>query len=287
MKVLTLVITFLSGISSIYAQTGDSVLPAKKIAPWFVERFKLTAGGFYVVNKTNIQVGVTGMNGTDIDFEKDLGINREVGTFLADFQWRISRRSRITLNYYNIKRSSNHILDKDIVFNGNTFQINTSVNSFFNTAIYQFSYGYAILEKPTYEAGLFIGTHILGTNAGITVNGANAGTATNNDFGFTAPLPDLGVWGDYAISKRFAINMDVSYFALTLNDKTGRLLGFNFTFIYKLVKQLDLSLGYTGLDFKVDVNKKDATGNFKWGYNGPALAVNFSFGKKSWTHPHE
>ncbi len=286
MKILALSLTLITCILSAYSQSKDSA-SHKKIAPWFVERFKLTAGGFYVINKTNILVGVTGMSGTDIDFEKDLGFNKEVGTFLADFQWRISQRSRFSFNYFKIKRSSTHTLNKNIVFDGNTYQINSTVNSFFNTAIYQFSYGYAILSKPTYEAGVFIGTHIVGANAGIALNGANAGVATNNDFGFTAPLPDLGVWGGVAVSRRFAINLDLSYFALTLNDKTGRLLGYNITFTYKLIKQLDLSLGYTGLDFKVDVTKKDAIGNFKWGYNGPALAVNFSFGKKSWTHPHE
>jgi hypothetical protein len=284
MKVLIPVFALILNISSGYAQSPDSVKSKKIVLPWFVERFKFSAGAFYVVNNTNIKVQATGYSGTDIDFEKDLGINREVGTFLADFQWRISRRSRITLNYYNVNRSSNHTLNRDIVFNGNTYLANTSVNSFFNTTIYQFSYGYAILSKPKYEAGVFIGTHVLEANAGISINDANAGQTVKTNFGFTAPLPDLGIWGGYAISKRFAVNMDISYFALTLENKTGRLLAFNLNFTYKLIDELDLTIGYTGLDFKVDVTRKDATGNFKWGYNGPAITFNYSFGKKSWTH---
>jgi hypothetical protein len=283
MKAFVLLSILLICISSARTQTPDSTLSGKKRAPWFVERFKLSAGGFYVINKTNIQVGTNNMAGTDIDFEKDLGMNKEVGTFLADFQWRISRRSRVTLNYYNINRSANHTLSKDISFDGNTYPVDASVHTFFNTTIYQFSYGYAILSKPTYEAGLFIGTHIVGAKAGISSDGANPGIV-NGNFGFTAPLPDLGVWGGWAINKRLALNMDLSYFALTANNTSGRLLAFNLTCTYKLVKQLDLTLGYSGLDFKVDATKKDVTGNFKWGYNGPVLAVNFSFGKKSWTH---
>jgi hypothetical protein len=302
MKVLIPAIAFFLNISFIYAQKSDSVVSerhgdsvitaqpvdsakSKKIVlPWFVERFKFSAGAFYVINKTNIQVEAQGINGSEIDFEKDLGINRELATFLANFQWQISRRSRITLNYYNVSRSSDHTLQKDIVFNGNTYYANTNVQSFFNTTIYQFSYGYAIFSKPKYEAGVFIGTHILEANAGISLDGMNAGQTVKTDFGFTAPLPDLGIWGAFAVSNRFAINADISYFALTLNNKSGRLLAFNLNFTYKLVKELDLTLGYTGLNFKVDVVRKDATGNFKWGYNGPAIAFNYSFGKKSWTH---
>jgi len=291
MKGSALVMFFLSAILYGRAQESDSVNAKKEtkadkiVLPWFVERFEISAGGLYIINKTNIQVAVNGNDATSIDAEKDLGINKEAGTFIANFQWRISRRSRVTLNYYNIKRNSNHTLQKDITFEDNTYYANSSVSTFFNTAIYQFAYGYAILSKPKYEAGVFVGTHIVGATSGISLNGVTNGIAVSNNFGFTAPLPDIGLWGGYAISDRFAINADVSYFSLTLNNNTGRLLAFNLTFTYKLIKQLDLSLGYSGLDFKVNTTKKNVTGNFKWGYNGPALSVNFSFGKKNWSHP--
>jgi len=285
MRVISAVVILFSIISVGYAQKNDSARAKETIVPWFVERFKLSAGGFYVVNKTNIQVGINGDDATPIDAERDLGLNKEVGTFLANIQWRISRRSRVTMNYYNVKRSSNHTLKKDIIFNDNTYPVNSSVYTFFNTAIYQFSYGYAILSKPAYEAGVFIGTHIVGANSGISLNGTTSGAAVSNNFGFTAPLPDIGLWGGFATSNRFAINADVSYFALTTNHNTGRLLAFNLTFTYRLVKRLDLSLGYSGLDFKVNTTKNNVTGLFKWGYNGPLLAVNFSFGKNNWSHP--
>jgi hypothetical protein len=284
MKTAFLILILLSAGYLSYSQSKDSAQTDKIVLPWFVERFKISAGAIYIVNKTNIRVQLNDASGTDINLEKELGFNKEIGTFLADFQWQISRRSRIALNYYSVRRSSNHTLDKDIIFEGNTYYANSTVHTFFNTTIYQLSYGYAILSKPEYEAGVRVGTHILGANTGISLNDASAGSGVTNSFGFTAPLPDLGLWGAWAISKRLATNMYISYFALTLGNKTGRLFAFNLGFTYKLVDQLDLTLGYTGLDFKVDVVQKKANGNFKWGYNGPALTVNFSFGKKSWTH---
>jgi len=284
MKVLLTLVSFCSVVTSLFSQNKDSLSSHKIVLPWFVERFKISAGAFYVVNKTNVQLSLHDASGTDMDFEKDLGINKEIATFIADFQWQISRRSRVAMNYYHINRNSTHTLQKDIIVEGNTYPVNSSVSSFFNTTIYQFSYGYAILSKPTYEAGLTIGTHVLHANTGISLNGVNAGAEIQNDFGFTAPLPDLGFWGAWSMGNRFAMNTSISYFALTLENKSGRLLAFNLNLTYKLIDQLDLTLGYTGLDFKVDVIKTDVTGNFKWGYNGPALTVNFSFGKKSWTH---
>ncbi len=256
-----------------------------KIAPWYVDRFRVSAGFFVPITNTDLTVGVKGgIAGTPINLEKDLGYGSTQLTFLANFQWRISRKSRLNLNYYNIPRSATHTLKRDITFKDSTYHVNSSVNTFFNTAIYQISYGYAILSKPNYELGIMIGTHLVGGKAGISLNGTNGGVSASTDFGFTAPLPDLGIWGGYTFSDRFAVNLDLDYLSLTINNITGSILAYNLLFIYRAMDKLDISLGYSGLNFKVDAVKKGVEGSFKWGYNGPALGVTYAFGKTSWKH---
>jgi hypothetical protein len=280
-SILFYVLFFMNG----YSQDSLNHHTELKIAPWYVERFRLSAGFFVPITNTNLQVGVEGAAaGTPINLEKDLGYNEGQLTFLANFQWRISRRSRVNLNYYNIPRSSTHTLTKDITFKDSTYHVNATINSFFNTAIYQVSYGYAILSKPNYELGVMIGAHIVGAKAGISVNGANVGASESSDFGFTAPLPDLGIWGGYAFNKRMAVNLDVDYLSLTVGNITGSIFAYDILFIYKLTKKLEISAGYSGLNFKVDEVKQKVEANFKWGYNGPALGITYSFGKKSWVH---
>jgi hypothetical protein len=285
MKVVTALFLFVSFFTKSLAQNTDSIPAKPKVAPWYTDRFRLSAGFFLPVTNTDLQVGVQGgYNGTPINLEKDLGVASTQLTFLANFQWRISRRSRLNLNYYNIPRKSTHTLDKDIIFKNDTFRVNSSVNTYFNTAIYQISYGYAILSKPNYELGILIGTHLVGGKAGIAVNGPNVGAEANTNFGFTAPLPDLGLWGGYTFSNRFAVNLDIDYLSLTIGDVTGSIFAYNLLFMYRAMPKLDISLGYSGLNFKVDLVKEHATGNFKWGYNGPALGVTYAFGKTSWGH---
>jgi len=158
MKATTLTVIFLISISFSFSQSKDSL-----VAPWWVEKFKLSAGLFVPVNNTKVQVeGKGNAAGTDIDFEKDLGFDASQFTFLANFQWRISRRSRINLAYYDMNRKATHTLQKDITFNDQTYHVNSTVETYFNTAIYQFSYGYAFIEKPTYEVGVLIGAHTVG-----------------------------------------------------------------------------------------------------------------------------
>jgi hypothetical protein len=269
----------------IYSGINDTVPQTMKRTPWLVERFRLRAGLFVPINNTNVKVsGLGGDPGTDINLENVLGFSRAIGTFLANFQWQISRRSKLNAVYYNIARSSTYTLKNDIVFDSTTFLANSSVNAFFNTAIYRIAYGYSILAKPNYEVGIFVGTHTVGFSTGISTQGNNTGINKSTDFKFTAPLPDLGLWGSYVLSSRFALSLDASYLALTIDGTNGRVFSYNLQFLYKLLSRLDVSLGFTGLNFKVTKNIKSAEGAFAWGYNGPSLSVIYSFGKNNWEH---
>ncbi len=284
MKVILSIAAVVFAISHTLGQDAATAGSTEvKQAPWFVEKFKVSIGTFLPVSNTNINVDIKGgVAGQEIDFEKDLGFNQTQLTFQADFQWRISRRSRVNLNYYNIPRKSTYNIQKDIIFNDIVYPVSASINSYFNTAIYQISYGYAILAKPRYEFGVLIGTHLVGGEVGMAINNPNGSISGSSDFGFTAPVPDLGIWGGYAFSDRFAVNLEFTYLALTLGDVTGRILSYNALFVYRATGKLDVALGYSGLNFAVDVYKTNAEGHFKWSYNGPSLGVTYAFGKKAW-----
>ena len=255
-----------------------------KQAPWFVQRFKVSAGLFIPVNNTNVQVNLQGSSsdGTEIDFEDDLGFEKVTPTILGDFQWRASRRSRFDFSYYLVNRKATHDIERDIIFGEDTFKTNSNVHSFFNTGIYRVSYGYALLSKSKFEAGLLVGVHIVGLKAGINFNGDNLNVAASTDYKLTAPLPDFGIWGGYEFSKRFALNMEADFLSLTVNNISGSIVAYNFVLSYRILEPLHVALGYSGLNFKVDAVKDNLSAHLKWGYNGPSLTATYSFGNKKW-----
>lgn len=73
-----------------------------------------------------------------------------------------------------------------------------------------------------------VGTHILRTEVGINLMGSTAGIGYNDNFDFTAPLLDVGIWGRYAISNKFAINGNISYFSLKVVHISGKIINYNF-----------------------------------------------------------
>ncbi len=286
MKSVSVLILLLLGCLCVNAQS-DTTLPAvekpKATAPWFVQRFKVAAGAFVPVNNTQIEVGSQdGSFGTTIDFENDLGYSKTTGTFLGDAQWRISRRSRLDFSYYHINRNSSHRLERDIEFEDKVYPVNAAAKSYFNTDIFRLSYGYALFSRPRFEAGLLVGVHVVRASVGLSATGTTGNIDLKSDFGFTAPLPDLGIWGGYVIAPRWSINGEVSYLSLKVDNVDGRLINYNIGVMYEVLKNFTLTLGYTGLNFRVDVDKDKYKGFFKWGYNGPSLVAAFAFGKKKW-----
>ncbi|WCT13529.1 hypothetical protein [Mucilaginibacter jinjuensis] len=275
------------------ANTDTTITTYKKVkpvrtVPWFVDKFKLTAGFFAPVNNTNIRVnGTNGKIGTDIDFEDDLGFNKNTSTFLGDFQWRSSSRSRFDFSYYRLDRSSSYQIQKDINFNGNTYNIGAQIDAYFNSNIYRLSYGYAILSKPDYEAGLLIGAHVVRFGIGIAATGNNISGSASTNVGLTAPLPDFGLWGGWTMGKRWAFNAEADYLDVTIDNISGRIIAYNAAVTFRAIKNLTFAAGYTGLNFKVDVDREKLDGELKWGYNGPSVTATFTFGRKGWNVNHE
>lgn len=252
----------------------------KTLDYWHRRRFKLNLGIYFPVNNTEVQVdGSRGNFGTNIDLEDDLGFEKETFSWAGSFQWRISRRSRLDFEYFYLNRESSHTIDREINFGDNTYPINARIYAFFDMQIARLSYGYAFISKPKYEIGAVLGVHTIFGKIGLGLETASNQAEVSDDFDFTAPLPDLGIWGDVVLSKKFGLFANVSYLGVKVEDIKGRIVSTNLSLLYNVYHNFNLTLGYTGMWIRVDVDKERADGFFKWGYHGPMLTAAYTFGK--------
>ncbi|WDF58063.1 hypothetical protein PQ462_15195 [Flavobacterium sp. KACC 22758] len=247
--------------------------------PWHGRRFKATAGAFFPVNNTEVEVnGTNGRIGTDIDFERDLGFQNNTVSFFGTFEWRASRRSRFNLEYFYLKRNSTKTLQKEIEFKDHVYPVNAEVAAFMDNQMIRFAYGYAIVSKPKYELGLLIGAHIMLADVGVGLVGNTVQAQYRDNVNFTAPLPDIGIWGEFVLGRKVGLYANLNYFALKIDDIDGRIVSYNLSVLYNVYQNFSLTAGYTGLNFRVDVARPKIDGFFKWGYNGPTIAATYSFG---------
>jgi len=246
--------------------------------PWHARRFKFTVGAFFPVNNTQVKVGRNGNEGTEVDLEDDLGFAKSSTSFMGTFDWRISRRSRLGLEYFVLNRTASKTLEREITFGDNTYNVNARVSSFFDVQIARIYYGYAFLSKPKYEAGLLIGAHVLFGDVGLRVDAQQASGEYRDNFAFTAPLPDVGIWGEFVLSKRFGLFANANYLAAKVDNISGRIVSYNISVLYNVYQNFSLTAGYNGLNFRIDDKEERVNGFLKWGYNGPTITATYTFG---------
>ncbi|WP_433831917.1 hypothetical protein [Flavobacterium anhuiense] len=248
--------------------------------PWHNRKFKVSAGGFFPVNNTVVKVeGNNGNIGTEIDLENDLGFSKSSASFLGTFDWRISKRSRLGFEYFVLDRTATKTLQRDINFGDHTYPVDGSVRGTFNVQIMRVAYGYAILSKPKYQAGLLVGAHVLFADLGLKLEANTQSVEYHDTFDFTAPLPDIGIWGEFVLGKRWGLYANVNYLAVQINDTDGRIISYGLSVLYNVHQNFSLTAGYTGLNFRVDTIQERLNGFLKWGYNGPTITAVYTFGK--------
>ena len=248
--------------------------------PWHNRRFKVSAGGFFPVNNTVVKVeGNNGNIGTEIDLENDLGFSKSTASFLGTFDWRISKRSRLGFEYFVLDRTATKTLQRDINFGDHTYPVDGRVQGTFNVQIARIAYGYAILSKPKYQAGLLIGAHVLFADLGLRLEANTQSLEYRDSFDFTAPLPDVGIWGEFVLGKRWGLYANVNYLAIKIDETDGRIISYNLSVLYNVVQNFSLTAGYTGLNFRIDTIQDRLNGFLKWGYNGPTITAVYTFGK--------
>jgi len=248
--------------------------------PWHNRRFKVSAGGFFPVNNTVVKVeGNNGNAGTIIDLEDDLGFSKSTVSFLGTFDWRISKRSRLGFEYFVLDRTATKTLQREINFGDNTYEVDGRVRGTFNVQIARIAYGYAILSKPKYQAGLLVGAHVLFADLGLQLVGETQSVEKHDKFDFTAPLPDVGIWGEFVLGNRWGLYANVNYLAVQINDTDGRIISYGLSVLYNVHQNFSLTAGYNGLNFRVDTVQERLNGYLKWGYNGPTITAVYTFGK--------
>ncbi len=246
--------------------------------PWTVSRLSVRLGAFWAINSTDIGIGIDGRKHTSFNFENVLDMNRNTYSGLFNFNARLGKHNRIDFSYYNILRSSKATLEKEIQFGEHDYPVNSSVSAFLNTNVFRLSYGYSFYSNKKIEFGALLGFHVMLFNTGLRLNANTLSLSYKDNVQFTAPLPDIGIWGTYAFAKHWALSTELSYFYMKYKIFDGRILNAALSVQYKISKHWEIDLGYTDFDVRVGLDRKRLSGNFEWNYNGPFLTAVYKFG---------
>jgi hypothetical protein len=244
----------------------------------FDETYKLAIG--YSINEFDTDLSINSRDGSidkEIDLEDTLGFDQNVKLAWARGDWRLADNHRISLAYTQIKRSSDLTSQKDITVDGNKILAGASLSSSVKTHVFDIEYIYSFYKRPNIELGVTAGIYWMNSLADVAGSGnviieGETEEQYINEFSssqrLVAPLPLIGLTGDYAINDRWILRGSARYFAITINDIDGYLLNINLAAEYLFNKHFGAGVSASLFDVRVDHRGIVTYNSLNYRYNG-------------------
>ena len=238
------------------------------------KKFGVSLGVFVIDrnSKTRLDGGNPG-SGTPVDLENDFGLDQSDSVFRMDGYYRFNEKHRLDFSVFNFSRAASKQIEKDIVWDGQLYPIDAVVSSDFELSIYKVAYTWSFMRRDKGYLGLTAGLYV--TDIGTAIAAGSIGQSSANDV--TAPLPVLGLRGQYDFSKNWSFHGSAEIFALEYGDFTGSLYDVYLGVDYQLFKHMAVGVGFNSVQINIGVTKSDFSGDLDWRYDGGLLFFKFEF----------
>jgi hypothetical protein len=240
------------------------------------DRVSISLGGFLLNTSTKIRVDGD-VRGTEIDSDKDLGLN-DSDRFRFDGYWRMTPRQKLRVMYFETNNEANKNLDRDLIFNDTLYPVNLDVHATSKTQVTEVAYEFAFMRRETYELSGSFGIHNLKFTTGLSgeLNGQPLPNLTNTAQA-NGPLPVLGVHGVWRINDKFYFDAMIQYFSIAYDVYDGRVTDYTASVVWQASKHFGVGAGWNNFVTKVDVDGDHFDGSLRWTYGGARIFVTASF----------
>jgi hypothetical protein len=262
---------------SLLAVLGASAAHAEGLDP-LNDRFSLSLGTFMLHTSTQIRVDGTTGRGTQIDSERDLGME-DSDRFRVDGYWRFADRHKVRLLYFDTKNHASKTLQRDVDVGDTVFPVNLTVESTFETRVTELAYEYAFMRGKDYEIAGTVGVHDLhfGLDLSATQSNSTQTAQLARDVNASGPLPVIGLRGIWRFHPNFYFDAQAQFFKISLDPYDGRLDDFTASLVWTPFKHFGFGVGYNEFVTRLDVAADRFNGNLRWRYGGARIFVAGSF----------
>ena len=214
-----------------------------------------------------------------IDAENDLNFDDSLGVARLGGHWRFADRHRLFFGYYNLNRDSTATLSRNIgpisipaLGINDTILAGSNVRAETNWDVYIIGYGYSFYKTETAEITGKVGFNVANISASLTgtlnLAGGGVASAAGNSSDVTAPLPVLGISGEWAFAPRWKLIGSIGGFKAKVSDVDATIIDGTVAVDYRMFRNFGVGLGYSWLKLEGDVSKSDWNGSVNWRTNG-------------------
>jgi hypothetical protein len=242
------------------------------------ERASIVLGAFITDRESTTQLDSDGTEGTEINLEDDLGLESSTSVArIGGYVW-LGKRHRLDGAYFDLSRSAAIPIDETIEFGDETFVINTVIETESDLSIIKADYTFAVLARDRGWFGVTAGLYVAETT--LTLRQATLGQAESGDV--TAPLPLLGLRGDYAINDRITLRGAAQWFGYEADDVDGRMTDVYIGADYGFGERMAVGLAYNRVSMAIGAVEDDGfDARLDWGYDGFLLYFKLDLGSRN------
>lgn len=238
------------------------------------DRFSISLGVFLTDRESKTRLnGDTGDDGSNVDLESDLGLDRSDNVFRIDGYFRFNEKHRIDFSAFDLSRSKTREIDEEIMWGDTVYPINTSINTQFDLDIYKLAYTWSFMRREKGYLGVSAGLYV--ASFGARLSSPDIGAVESDNL--TAPLPVVGLRGQYALSEKFSLRASGEIFSMSFDDYDGTLVDLYAGIDYQLFEHTAVGLGVNRVTLDIDVTKNRFRGTLDWQYEGGLLFLKFDF----------
>ncbi|HKR34647.1 MAG TPA: hypothetical protein VJT10_07405 [Steroidobacteraceae bacterium] len=210
--------------------------------------------------------------GTEIDAEKDLGLDDFELLPQVEFTLLPGERHLVRLSAFAIHRSAQKRIEKPISFDNEDYLVNELVDSELNLTMFGLTYGYRFLVQQRGELSATFGVQV----ADVQANAVVRSRVVRESESGVAPLPLIGIEGRFDFTPRWAVEARAQYLKVDVSRVDGSILDARLAFTWRLNPYLALGLGYRTFQIDVDSQDEDTPGFVDLSVDGPLLFVRAS-----------
>jgi hypothetical protein len=280
---LAMAITAAAGVTDRAAaadqpKASDVLKPrtAREISSPITDRFALKVSYFAPSVATEFRLDPDNplLAGTDLVAEDDLGLADHESQARMEMIIRLRERNRLRVDYFKMSRFGDMVINRQIVFGNDTFNVNDRVQSMLEWRALGLTYTRSFWRSERFEFGGGLGVAFLEARARGAVTARNIREERSSPGGF----PTLALDGTWRVSKRWSLNARGQRFSAHVNDFQGLMAEYHGDIQYRWREVFSFGLGYTKLRTAIDVvGDNDFSGRFHQEVKGPEFFIRASF----------
>ena len=238
------------------------------------DRFHVRAAYFQADAVTDIRLDPTPqLPGTELSGEDDLGLDDQLNQGRIELMFRLRERNRIRVDWLKLDRYGEAVLNRQVVFGDEQFDVNDFVVSRMDLRMLSFIYSRSVLRSDRFELGAGFGIHLTETEA----SGAVPAEFQREEVSQAGPLPTAALDFTWRITRRFALTARGNYFSAEVDEFDGSFHDYHADLQFRLRPNLALGIGYTSIEMDLIVRDDDSPGSFDLSTRGPEAFFRVSY----------